>query len=57
MDIKELSQLNTAEAHRQGFLRDLTSAFARFSKPIIAGVVGAAVSFISLDFVFDLTRF
>ncbi|KAK4221605.1 enoyl-CoA hydratase [Podospora fimiseda] len=43
MDIKELSQLDTAEAHRRGFLRDLTDAFARFSKPTIAGVVGLAL--------------
>ncbi|KAK3985304.1 ClpP/crotonase-like domain-containing protein [Cladorrhinum sp. PSN332] len=43
MDIKELSQLDTAEAHRRGFLKDLTDAFARFSKPTIAGVVGLAL--------------
>ncbi|KAK4161601.1 ClpP/crotonase-like domain-containing protein [Cladorrhinum sp. PSN259] len=43
MDIKELSQLDTAGAHRRGFLRDLTDAFARFSKPTIAGVVGLAL--------------
>lgn len=44
MDIKELAQISTAEAHRRAFLKDLTDAFARFSKPIIAAVVGVAVS-------------
>ncbi|KAK4193180.1 mitochondrial enoyl-CoA hydratase [Podospora australis] len=43
MDIKELSQLSTAEAHRIQFLKNLTDAFARFSKPIIAAVVGTAL--------------
>jgi len=44
MDLKELVQISTAEAHRRGFLKDLTDAFARFSKPVIAAVVGYAVS-------------
>ncbi|KAK4643972.1 hypothetical protein QC761_0047810 [Podospora bellae-mahoneyi] len=43
MDIKELSQLSTVEANRQLFLKDLTDAFANFSKPIIAAVIGAAL--------------
>jgi len=44
MDIKELAQISTAEAHHRAFLKDLTDAFARFTKPIIAAVVGVAVS-------------
>ena len=44
MDIAELRQISTAEAHQRAFLKDLTDAFARFSKPIIAAVVGFAVS-------------
>ena len=40
MDIKELVQISTAAAHRRNFLKDLTDAFAGFSKPIIAAVVG-----------------
>ena len=43
MDIKELVAITTAAAHRRSFLKDLTDAFARFSKPTIAAVVGAAV--------------
>ncbi|KAK4154452.1 enoyl-CoA hydratase/isomerase [Chaetomidium leptoderma] len=43
MDIRELVQISTAEAHRRAFLKDLTDAFARFSKPIIAAVVGFAL--------------
>lgn len=43
MDIKELVQISTAAAHRRNFLKDLTDAFAGFSKPIIAAVVGIAV--------------
>ncbi|KAK4445248.1 enoyl hydratase isomerase, partial [Podospora aff. communis PSN243] len=43
MDIKELSQITTAEAHARDFLKDLTDAFARFSKPLIAAVVGFAL--------------
>ena len=45
MDIKELSQITTAEGHARNFLQDLTDAFARFSKPLIAAVVGFAVRF------------
>lgn len=43
MDISELSQITTPEGHRRRFLKDLTDAFANFSKPIIAAVVGYAV--------------
>lgn len=43
MDIGELVQISTAEAHQRAFLKDLTDEFARFSKPIIAAVVGSAV--------------
>ncbi|GJC95851.1 Enoyl-CoA hydratase/isomerase [Colletotrichum higginsianum IMI 349063] len=42
MDLNELVQISTAEAHQRAFLKDLTDAFARFSKPIIAAVVGFA---------------
>lgn len=44
MDLKELVQISTAEAHQRGFLKDLTDAFARFSKPSVAAVTGFAVS-------------
>jgi enoyl-CoA hydratase len=44
MDLKELVQISTAEAHQRGFLKDLTDAFARFSKPSVAAVAGFAVS-------------
>ncbi|KAK5659039.1 hypothetical protein OQA88_1126 [Cercophora sp. LCS_1] len=43
MDIKELAQISTADAHQRAFLKDLTNAFAHFSKPIIAAVIGVAV--------------
>ncbi|KAI8246850.1 Enoyl-CoA hydratase [Colletotrichum sp. SAR 10_77] len=43
MDLNELVQISTAEAHNRAFLKDLTDAFARFSKPIIAAVVGFAL--------------
>ncbi|KAK8079259.1 ClpP/crotonase-like domain-containing protein [Apiospora phragmitis] len=43
MDIKELVAITTAAAHRRSFLKDLTDAFAGFSKPTIAAVVGAAL--------------
>ncbi|KAF6829993.1 enoyl- hydratase [Colletotrichum plurivorum] len=43
MDLNELVQISTAEAHRRAFLKDLTDAFAGFSKPIIAAVVGFAL--------------
>ncbi|KAK0736356.1 enoyl-CoA hydratase/isomerase [Apiosordaria backusii] len=43
MDIKELAQLTTTEAHQRLFLKDLSDAFAQFSKPIIAAVIGAAL--------------
>lgn len=44
MDINELSQLDTLAAHERSFLKDLTDAFAQFTKPIIAAVIGLAVS-------------
>lgn len=44
MDLKELVQISTAEAHQRNFLKDLTDAFARFSKPSVAAVTGFAVS-------------
>jgi hypothetical protein len=44
MDLNELVLITTADAHARAFLKDLTDAFARFSKPIIAAVVGFAVS-------------
>ncbi|KAK7995811.1 hypothetical protein PG991_015278 [Apiospora marii] len=43
MDIKELVAITTASAYRRAFLKDLTDAFAGFSKPTIAAVVGAAL--------------
>ncbi|KAM7189913.1 ClpP/crotonase-like domain containing protein [Naviculisporaceae sp. PSN 640] len=43
MDISELSQITTPEGHKRRFLKDLTDAFANFSKPIIAAVVGYAL--------------
>ncbi|KAK1827466.1 enoyl-CoA hydratase [Podospora conica] len=43
MDISELSLLTPASAHARHFLRDLTDALARFSKPLIAAVVGFAL--------------
>lgn len=44
MDLNELVQISTAKGHKRAFLKDLTDAFAIFSKPIIAAVVGFAVS-------------
>jgi enoyl-CoA hydratase len=43
MDLNELVQITTASAHKRAFLKDLTDAFARFAKPIIAAVVGFAL--------------
>ncbi|KAM0550247.1 hypothetical protein ACHAPJ_009096 [Fusarium lateritium] len=43
MDLNELVTLSTSKAHRISFLGDLTDALARFSKPIIAAVVGFAL--------------
>jgi enoyl-CoA hydratase len=43
MDLKELITISTAEAYEREFLKDLTDAFARFTKPLIAAVVGYAV--------------
>jgi hypothetical protein len=43
MDLNELVQITTAGAYKRAFLKDLTDAFARFTKPIIAAVVGFAV--------------
>ena len=44
MDLNELVQISTAKGHQRAFLKDLTDAFASFTKPIIAAVVGYAVS-------------
>lgn len=44
MDLEELVQISTAEAHQRQFLKDLTDAFALFTKPSVAAVVGFAVS-------------
>ncbi|CAP71651.1 uncharacterized protein PODANS_6_75 [Podospora anserina S mat+] len=46
MDINELSQLDTLAAHERSFLKDLTDAFAQFTKPIIAAVIGLAADII-----------
>ncbi|KAI9148336.1 Enoyl-CoA hydratase [Paramyrothecium foliicola] len=46
MDLNELVEITTAEAHKRAFLKDLTDAFARFTKPIIAAVVGFACDMI-----------
>ncbi|GAW24544.1 hypothetical protein ANO14919_141310 [Xylariales sp. No.14919] len=43
VDIRELTQLTTGEAHERKFLSDLNGAFERFSKPIIAAVEGLAL--------------
>ncbi|KAF4957599.1 hypothetical protein FSARC_11238, partial [Fusarium sarcochroum] len=43
MDLNELVTLSTSRAHQISFLKDLTDALARFSKPIIAAVVGFAL--------------
>jgi enoyl-CoA hydratase len=43
VDLSELVQISTSEAHCRRFLSDLTDAFAAFKKPIIAAVVGFAV--------------
>ncbi|OHF03613.1 enoyl-CoA hydratase/isomerase [Colletotrichum orchidophilum] len=43
MDLNELVQISTAAAHQRAFLKDLTDAFANFSKPTIAAVVGFAL--------------
>ncbi|KAH7359417.1 enoyl-CoA hydratase/isomerase [Plectosphaerella cucumerina] len=46
MDLNELVQITTPEAHKRAFLKDLTDAFAGFSKPVIAAVVGYACDII-----------
>jgi enoyl-CoA hydratase/carnithine racemase len=43
VDLSELVKISTSEAHKVQFLVDLKDAFASFSKPIIAAVVGFAV--------------
>ncbi|KAI1823093.1 enoyl-CoA hydratase/isomerase [Xylaria intraflava] len=43
VDISELAELTTSEAHERRFLTDLNEAFERFSKPIIAAVEGLAL--------------
>lgn len=54
MDLKELVQISTAEAHQRNFLKDLTDAFARFSKPIVAAVAGFAVSNLACSKILDI---
>lgn len=44
MDLNELVELSTSKAHQIAFLKDLTDALDHFTKPIIAAVVGFAVS-------------
>lgn len=44
MDLAELKEMSTTEAVRTQFLKDLTDAFASFSKPSVAAVCGYAVS-------------
>jgi enoyl-CoA hydratase len=44
MDLNELVELSTSKAHQIAFLKDLTDSLDRFTKPIIAAVVGFAVS-------------
>ncbi|KAM0326244.1 hypothetical protein ACHAQA_006841 [Verticillium albo-atrum] len=46
MDLNELVQITTPGAHKRAFLKDLTDAFAGFSKPIIAAVIGYACDII-----------
>ena len=48
MDLNELVELSTSKAHQIAFLKDLTDALDRFTKPIIAAVVGYAVSMLTL---------
>jgi enoyl-CoA hydratase/carnithine racemase len=43
VDLRELVNISTSEAHKIQFLVDLKDAFASFGKPIIAAVVGFAV--------------
>ncbi|CRJ88116.1 hypothetical protein BN1723_001517 [Verticillium longisporum] len=43
MDLNELVQITTSSAHKRAFLKDLTDAFAGFSKPVIAAVIGFAL--------------
>lgn len=44
MDLAELKKITTEAAVETQFLKDLTDAFARFSKPSVAAVWGFAVS-------------
>jgi enoyl-CoA hydratase/carnithine racemase len=55
MDLNELVQISTNEAHDRRFLQDLTDAFANFRKPIIAAVVGLAVCLLGCSCAFRLT--
>lgn len=54
MDLKELVHISTAEAHQRNFLKDLTDAFARFSKPSVAAVTGFAVSNLACSAIIDI---
>jgi enoyl-CoA hydratase len=58
MDLNELVELSTSKAHQIAFLKDLTDALDRFTKPIIAAVVGYAVrAFSSRRLLSMLTRY
>jgi enoyl-CoA hydratase/carnithine racemase len=54
MDLNELVELSTSKAHQIAFLKDLTDSLDRFTKPIIAAVVGFAVSLPSISFLLVL---
>lgn len=54
VDLKELVHISTAEAHQRNFLKDLTDAFARFSKPTVAAVAGFAVSDLACSTILDI---
>lgn len=43
MDLNELINISTKEAHERAFLRDLNDGFESFNKPLIAAVTGYAV--------------
>lgn len=49
MDLNELVNIKTAEAYKRNFLKDLTDAFASFSKPLIASVEGFAVCVLKME--------
>jgi type II secretory pathway component PulF len=45
-DLGELAHISTADAYRREYLKDLSDAVASMRKPIVAAVVGLAVSHI-----------